>query len=153
MKKLMTIVMPVKLVAGGIFFGLIALYMIAATINARVTGAEFDYSVPFYIIIQGAALAMIVAFLVEIFFGETLINNWRFFKRAKMFSLALIALMIFCILLPFVLRVGNMYYFLAMGVITSVMGIIVVAITQVYYRKTGQRYTELLQAYKAKQNM
>ena len=153
MKKLMTFVMPIKLVTGGIFFGLIAIFMIVGTLNASITGADFDYSVPFYIILQGAALAVIVATLLEVFFGETVIKKWRFFKRAKMFALSLAILLAVIFLLSFTLRGDNWLYLLSIGIIVITMGIIVAGITEVYYRKTGERYTELLRAYKENQEL
>ena len=152
MKKLTTLVMPMKLVAGGIFFGFLAIYMILVTITARVTGAELEYSVPFYIIIQGAGLSVAVSSMVEMFFGENfgikIIKNMRFFKRMLWFGLALVWLLIMCMLMPFAFLLWNWNYFLLIGIIVSVMSIIVVAITEMYYRKTGERYTELLRAYK-----
>jgi len=47
MKKMMTFVMPVKLIAGGILAGLIGFYMVVGALYARFTGVEFDYSIPF----------------------------------------------------------------------------------------------------------
>ena len=153
MKKLIAFIMPVKFVAGGILFGLIGMYMVAGTINARLTGAEFEYSVPFSFILQGAVLAIIVAALVEVFFGETVIKKWRFFKRALFFGLSLIILIVVGVLISFTLRGDAWVYLWLIGIIVITMGIIVAGATEIYYRKTGERYTELLRAYKEKQDM
>ena len=153
MRKLMAFVMPVKLVAGGILFGLIGLTMVVSTLHARLTGVEFDYSLPFSFILQGAVLAVIVASLLELFFGETLIKKWRFFKRAKMFCLSLIPLIVILFFLPFALRSEAWLYLWFIGIVVIAMGIIVAGITEVYYRKTGERYTEILRAYKEKHDM
>ena len=153
MKKLMAFIMPVKLVAGGILFGLIGFYMVVGTLNARITGIEFEYSIPFSFILQGAVLAIIVAALLEVFFGETLIKQWRFFKRAAMFGLSLLILVVVGVLISFTLRGDAWVYLWLIGIIVITMGIIVAGITEVYYRKTGERYTELLRAYKEKQDV
>jgi len=148
MKKLITFVMPMKLIAGGVLFGLIAFYMVVGAIYAWFTGAEFEYSIPFAFIWQGAALAVAIAVLWEVFFGEMIIKKWRFFKRAIVFNISLIALIAICFLTSFALPTDWAYLWLiGVGVIT--LGIAVMSgLNELYYKKTGERYVEILNAYK-----
>ncbi|MCL2577273.1 MAG: hypothetical protein FWE27_04400 [Defluviitaleaceae bacterium] len=153
MKKLMNFVMPIKLIAGGILFGLIGFYMVVGTLYAQFTGVEFEYSIPFAFILQGAVLAVVIAILWEIFFGEVIIKKWRFFKRALVFNFSLIILIAICFLTSFVLPTDWAHLWLiGTGILT--LGISVISgINEIYYRKTGERYNEVLRIYKEKQDM
>jgi len=147
MKKLMAFVMPIKFVAGGVLAGLIGFYMVVGTIYARFTGAEFEYSIPFAFIIQGAVLAIAIAILWEVFFGETIIKKWRFFRRALAFNLSLLLFIAICFLTSFALPIDWAYLWLiGTGAIT--LGISVMSgLNEIYCRKTGKRYNEMLRIY------
>jgi len=153
MKKMLDFVMPVKLIAGGVLFGLIGFYMVVGTLYARIRGAEFEYSIPFAFIIQGAILAIAIAVLWEVFFGEMIIKKWRFFKRALIFNLSLFLLVMICFLTSFVLPTDWAHLWLiGTGIIT--LGIAVMSgLNEVYYRKTGKQYNEMLRIYKEKQGV
>ncbi|MCL2841917.1 MAG: hypothetical protein FWE28_00425 [Oscillospiraceae bacterium] len=148
MKKLITFVMPMKLIAGGVLFGLIGFYMVVGILYARLTGAEFEYSIPFAFIWQGATLAIAIAILWEVFFGETIIKKWRFFKRILLFNISLIFLIAICFLTSFALPTDWAYLWLiGVGIIS--LGIAAMSgLNELYYKKTGERYVEILNAYK-----
>ncbi|MCL2405488.1 MAG: hypothetical protein FWC92_08075 [Defluviitaleaceae bacterium] len=150
MKKLIATVIPLKLIAGGILFGLIGFYMVVGTLYARLTSADFEYSVPFAFIIQGAVLAIAIAVLWEVFFGENVITKWRFFRRAIAFNFALIVLVAICYLTSFALPTGWEHLWL-IGTAVITLGIAVMSgLNEIYYRKTGARYNEMLRIYKQK---
>jgi len=110
MRKLIAFVMPMKLIAGGVLFGFIGFYMVIGTLYAWLVGAEFEYSIPFAFILQGAALAIAIAILWEVSFGEAVIKKWRFFKRALLFNLSLVMLTALCFITSFAcLQTGLIY--------------------------------------------
>ena len=147
MKKLVDFVMPMKLIAGGVLAGLIGFYMVVGAIYARVSGADFEYSIPFAFIIQGAVLAICIAVLWEVFFCEIIIRKLRFFPRVLMFNASLAALIAASVLTSSVLSSDWAYLWLT-GATAIAIGIGVIAcLAEVYFRKTGQRYNELLRAY------
>jgi len=153
MKKMIDFVMPIKFIAGGVFCGLIGFYMVVGTLYARLTGAAFEYSIPFVFLLHGVVLAIAIALLWEVFFGEVIIKKWRFFKRALVFNLLLIFLIVVCFLTSFALPEAWAYLWLiGVGIIT--LGIAIISgLSEVYYRKTGERYTEILRIYKEKQDI
>jgi hypothetical protein len=147
MKKLMDFVIPLKFIAGGILAGLIGFYMVVGTLYAKITGLEFEYSIPFAFILQGAALATAIAVLWEIFFGENIIKKWRFLHRALSFNFLLIILIAICFLTSFALPTDWAYLWL-IGVGCIALGIAVMSgLIEVYCRKTGERYNEILRIY------
>jgi len=153
MEKLITFVMPIKFIAGGVLAGLIGFYMVVGTIYARFTGVEFEYSLPFSFILQGAVLAIIIAISWEVFFGEIIIKKWRFFKRVLMFNLSLALIIALCFLTSFVLPTDWAHLWL-IGAVILTLGIAVMSgLNEIYYRKTGNRYNEMLRIYKEKQGI
>ncbi|MCL2376635.1 MAG: hypothetical protein FWC76_04480 [Defluviitaleaceae bacterium] len=153
MEKLMSFVMPMKFIAGGVLAGLVGFYMVVGTIYARLTGAEFEYSIPFAFILQGVVLAIAIAILWEVFFGEKIIKKWRFFKRALVFNLSLILLIAICFLTSFALPTNWAYLWL-IGVGIIALGIAVMSgLSEIYYRKTGEHYNEMLRIYQEKQGI
>jgi hypothetical protein len=151
--KLIAFVMPIKFIAGGVLAGLIGFYMVVGTLYSRFTGAEFEYSIPFSFILQGAVLAFAIAISWEVFFGEVIIKKWRFFKRALMFNLMLVLLIVICFLTSFALPTDWAHLWLVgAGILT--LGIAVMAgLNEMYYRKTGNRYNEMLRAYQERQSI
>ena len=153
MKKLIAFVMPIKFIAGGVLAGLIGFYMVVGTLYAHFTEAKFEYSIPFAFILQGAVLAIVIAILWEVFFGEMVIKKWRFFKRALMFNFSLVFLIVICFLTSFVLPTDWAHLWL-IGAVILTLGISVMSgLNEIYYRKTGSRYNEMLQIYKEKQGI
>ncbi|MCL2373600.1 MAG: hypothetical protein FWC78_09415 [Defluviitaleaceae bacterium] len=150
MKKLMDFVMPIKLIAGGILFGIIGFYMVVGSLYAHFTEAEFEYSIPFAFIVQGAVLAVAVALLWVILFGDTVIKKWRFFKRALVFNALLVALVAICFVTSIVLPLGWAHLWLV-GTVVICLGISIMSgLNEIYCRRTGQRYNEMLRIFKEK---
>jgi len=148
MRKFVDFIMPIKLIAGGVLAGLIGFYMVVGTLYARISGADFEYSIPFAFILQGAAIAICIAALWEVFFGEVVIKKWRFFKRALTFNAALVALIIACFFTSFALPSDWAYLWLIGTVVIAAGMGVMSCLAEVYYRKTGERYNEMLRVYK-----
>ena len=150
MRKLVNFVTPVKAFAGMMFAGLIILYMVTGTAYAAITGAAFDYSVPFVFILQGLVLTMIIALLRELILGDRIIKSWRFFRRVIVFGISLMVLLAVCFLVVFAIPSNWAYLWLiAVGVLMLGM-IVIFGISEIYYQKTGDWYTEMLGIYKEK---
>ena len=153
MKKIMDFVIPVKLIAGGVLAGLIGFYMVVGTLYAQFTGVEFEYSIPFAFILQGALLAIAISVLWEVCFGEKIIKKWRFFKRAIVFNLLLMCLIIICFFTSFALPTEWACLWL-IGASIIALGVSVMSgLNEIYYRKTGKRYNEILRIYQKNQQV
>ena len=153
MRKLMAFVIPIKFIAGGVLAGLMGFYMVVGTLYAQLTGAEFEYSIPFAFILQGATLAVAIAVLWEMFFGEKIITKWRFFKRALAFNLSLILLIAICFFTSFALPTDWAHIWL-IGVGCIALGIAVLSgLNEIYYRKTSERYNDMLRIYQKRQDI
>jgi hypothetical protein len=148
MKKIMAFVLPIKAMAAMIFAGFICLYMISGVLYAVVTGVEFNYMIPFVFVLQGLGLSVLISVLWEIFFGNAIIKKWRFFLRHLMFGISLLALLAICFLTFLAVPTEWAKLWLITAGIAAVGVITISGIGEMYYRKTGKRYTEILKTYK-----
>jgi phosphatidylserine synthase len=148
MKKIMAFVLPIKAMAAMIFAGLMCLYMLSGILYAGVTGVEFNYMIPFIFVLQGLGLSVLIAILWELFFSNTVIKKWRFFLRHVMFEISLLALLAVCFLTFSAIPTDwAKLWLIAAGSVA--VGIIAISgIGEMYYKKTGKRYTEILRNYK-----
>lgn len=130
-----------------IFAGIMSLYMISGVIYAAITNNPFESAIPFIFVIQGMVLSLGIAALWEIFLNDTLIKNWRFAKRCIAFKLALIPLLALCFFTFLAIPINWVLpWFIALVGIS--MGIVILAmVSEVYFKKTGIRYTQILQTY------
>jgi len=150
MKKLVDFITPVKSFAAMMLAGLVILYMVTGTAYALVTGADFDYSIPFVFILQGAGLTMIIALLREIILSDRIIKKWRFFRRMMLFSLALLLLFAVSFFVVFAIPAGWAYLWLAATALLMAGMTVIFGLSEFYYKKTGDWYTQMLQVYKDK---
>ncbi|MCL2874508.1 MAG: hypothetical protein FWE29_06235 [Defluviitaleaceae bacterium] len=151
MKKLTNFIAPIKSFAAQMLAGLIILYMVTGVLYASATGADFEYNIPFIFILQGIALTMMIALLRELILGDIFIKKWRFFKRILTFCILLKALFAISFFVFFSIPTSWAYLWLiAIGVLmfgtTLIFGL-----SEMYYRKTGEWYTEILRVYKENQ--
>ena len=148
MRKFVDFVQPIKAFAAMMFGGLMCLYMVSGFLYAFFTGADFDYSIPFVFLLQGMGLTIAIALLRELIFGDVVIKKWRFFRRIIVFCILLMMLLVVCFLTFFAIPIDWAYLWLiAVGVL--VLGVtIMFGLSEIYYRKTGEWYTEMLRIYK-----
>jgi hypothetical protein len=148
MKKIMAFVLPIKAMAAMIFAGFICLYMVSGIFYAVVTGMEFNYMIPFVFVLQGLGLSVMISILWELFFFIVIIKKWRFFLRHLIFEISLLALLTVCFLTFLAIPTDWAKLWLIVAGIVAVGIITISSISEMYYKKTGKRYTEVLKTYK-----
>jgi len=149
MKKIMAFVLPIKSMAAMVFAGFICLYVVSSIIYSTIKNMEFNHTIPFIFILQGLGLSILISFLWELFFSNIVIKNWRFFLRHLLFELSLMVLLAICFLtfLAIPTDLGKLWL-IVIGIVAA--GIIIVSgIGEMYYKKMGKRYTEVLKTYKS----
>ena len=149
MKKLMSVVMPVKSFAALIFAGLICLYMVTGVFCDMVLHQTFNYTIPFVFILQGLLLSVLISILWGLFFGDRFIKKWRYLPRLIVFALTLIILLAACLLTFFAVPTdwAKLWLFVAGCAVTGI--IILSMLAELYLRATGKRYTEALKEYQS----
>ncbi|MCL2592828.1 MAG: hypothetical protein FWD82_05625 [Defluviitaleaceae bacterium] len=148
MKKLVEITQPIKAFAAIMFAGLICLYMVSGILYAFFTGAEISHSIPFVFIIQGMGLTLAIAILRELVFADFIIKKWRFFQRVIAFSILLIILLGICTLTFLAIPTEWSALWLISASILALGVTVISGISEIYYRKTGAWYNEMLRVYK-----
>ena len=148
MRKLVEFVMPVKFFAAMIFFGLIALYVVSGILNSVIMGEAVEYFIPFVFVFQSMGLSIIIAILWALFFSEVIIKKWRFFRRYALFSLSILILLVICFFtfLTVPAEWARIWFFVTLVVFAGTT--IFLSLNELYYKKTGERYMEILNAYK-----
>jgi len=148
MRKMTEFVMPIKVFASMMFFGLIILYVVGGILHNLLTGEVIEYAIPFIFVFQSAGLSIIIAAIWTLFFNENIIKKWRFFPRYTLFApstMILLAISFFTFLeIP-------TEWVVSLLIATSTVFIgttIFLSINELYYRKTGERYVEILNVYK-----
>jgi len=148
MKKLVEFVMPIKIFGAMIFFGLVGLYMAGGVLHIIITGERIAYTVPFVYLLQSAGLSIVFATLWALFFDENIIKKWRFFPRYILFALSIITLLavsFFTFLaVPVQWASSLLFVFLAVFSVTTIF----LSLNELYFKKTGERYVEMLNTYK-----
>ncbi|MCL2387667.1 MAG: hypothetical protein FWC89_09005 [Defluviitaleaceae bacterium] len=148
MKKLVTLSVPIKAFASMIFAGIMVLYMVSGVAYSIITGEAFEYAIPFVFVVQSALLSTIISALWSVFLGGTVIKKWRFTKRLIMFKLSLILLLALCFFTFLAIPADwTMPWFISILAV-SVFVVILAMLSEVYFKKTGERYTEALKQYK-----
>jgi hypothetical protein len=149
MKKIMEFAIPFKAFASMLFAGFIILYMISGVIFAIVTGEKFDYTIPFIFILQGFGLSVLISLLWNLLFSEVIIKKWRYSIRHIIFELSLVVLLALCFLTFLAIPTNWAKLWLIVIATVSVFVILLFGLCELYYKKTGKRYTEILRAYKS----
>ncbi|MCL1842468.1 MAG: hypothetical protein FWF79_01510 [Defluviitaleaceae bacterium] len=148
MKKLIAISMPIKAFAAMVFAGIMILYMVSSVAYGIITGEAAEYAIPFVFVVQGALLATVISALWSVFLGDALIKKWRFSKRLIMFKLSLVPFLALCFFTFLAIPDGwTMPWFISILAV-SVFVVILAMLSEVYFKKTGERYTEALKQYK-----
>lgn len=151
MKKMMSYILPAKTFAAMIFTGFICLYMMTGSIYAVVTGESFDYAIPFAFVLQGLILSLLISLLWAALFNNTMDRKLRYFPRLLLFSFALTVAFAVSLLTFVAIPTGWTKIWLIADGCVAVGVIILSFISEVYYKATGKRYTELLKEYQLNQ--
>jgi hypothetical protein len=147
--KLANFVMPLKFLASGIFTGFMILYMVSGTAYSYFTGEPFEYAVPFVFVLQGLLLAVLISFLYGIFLSDTFIKKWRFFPRMICFKTAVFILVALCFMTFVAIPMEWAFHWLATLVVVSAGFIIFLVISEIRFKATGRRYTEILKNFQS----
>ena len=148
MKKLVEFVMPIKIFAAMIFFGLIVLYVISGIINAVILGEAIEYAIPFVFVFQSMGLSIVISLLWALFFNNVVIKKWRFLHRYILFAMSILILLVACFFtfLAAPTEWAKAWFFVTMVVFIGTT--IFFSLNELYYKKTGEQYMEILNTYK-----
>ena len=148
MKKLLEFVMPIKFFAAMAFFGLIALYVVSGMLYVVITGNTIEYAVPFMFVFQSMVMSIVIAIFWSLFFNETISRKWRFFLRYILFSLSLFAFLTVCFFTFLAIPAEWVVHMFFVSIVVFIGTTIFLTINELHYRKTGERYMEILNVYK-----
>ena len=148
MKKLITVSVPIKAFASMLFAGIMVLYMVSGVAYNIITGEAFEYAIPFVFVIQAVLLSTVISALWTVFLGDTMIKKWRFTKRLIMFKLSLLLLLALCFFTFLAIPANWTIPWFVSILAVSVFVVILALLSEVYFKKTGERYTEALKQYK-----
>jgi len=147
MRKLTEFVMPIKVFAAMIFFGLVGLYVSSGVLYTFFTGEAIAYAVPFVFIIQSAGISAVVALLWGLIFRSA-VRKSRFFLRYILFALLLLTTLVICFFTFLAVPISWVWFWFG-ATFTIFLGVTVfLGLNELYYKKTGQRYVEILNTYK-----
>ncbi|MCL2363762.1 MAG: hypothetical protein FWC71_03760 [Defluviitaleaceae bacterium] len=147
MKKLIEFSIPLKAFAAMILAGILVLYMVSGVAYTLLTDADFEYSIPFAFVIQGAVLSMLISVLWGVFLSDVLIKKWRFALRITLFAASLLPLLALCFFVFMTIPADwTLPWLLALGGIVKFV-IFLAFLHEWNYKKTGERYTQALQQY------
>ena len=149
MKKLIQFSVPFKAFASMLFAGIITLYMVSSFLYTVITGEELSYSVPFIFILQGMGLSVLISLLWSLFYSNIVIKKWRLYIRHILFELSILALFAVCFFSFSSISTVWTKLWLAAVAAVSVFVIILFGICEMYFKKTGKRYTEILKSYQS----
>ena len=149
MERLVAFVMPLKVFGAMIFTGFIILYMMSGVLYAYFSGNEFNYTIPFTFILQGLILAALISLLWGIFFSDVIVKKWRYFSRLIVFSISLMVLLAVCLLTFIAIPVHWACLWLITNGIIGIGVVFFSIISEIRFKSTGRRYTEMLNLYKA----
>jgi amino acid transporter len=150
MEKLMAFVMPLKAFAAMIFSGLIVLYMVSGVAYSLITDEAFEFAVPFAFVMQGLLLAVLISILWGAIISNTIIKKWRYFPRIILFTITVAILLIVSFLTFLAIPTEWSWFWLITNGIVCVAMIKLSIIGELYFKKTGKRYTEMLKNYQSK---
>ena len=148
MKKIIEIVMPFKSFTAMIFSGFMILYMVGTIIYSTITGHIYNYSIPFAYVLQSIGLSVIISVLWGVFFSKVIIKKWRFFLRHIMFELSVFSILGLYFLTFFNVSSEEAKLWFIVAVTVAFFVILLTSICEMYFRKTGKDYTEMLKTYK-----
>jgi len=149
MKKILSFIMPVKSLAALFFAGLMCAYMVAGALYAAFEEPSFQYTIPFIFVLEGVGLSIVTALLCEFLLSDRWIKKMRYLPRLLIFAVAMIAALTACLLIFFQWHTNEAKLWLIVaGLVVAAIGVLSI-IGEVYFRKTGKKYTEILKQYQS----
>jgi len=148
MRRLTEFVMPIKVFAAMIFFGLIGLYVMSGILYRIITGEAIVYAVPFLFIFQSAGVSVVIALIWGAFFHGSAIRKSRFFLRYLLFTLLMFTAFVVCFFTFLAVPVEWTWLWFGSTAIIFTGTTVFLSLNELYYKKTGERYVEILNTYK-----
>jgi len=124
-KKVRSIVGPIKSFAALIFTGMVCLYMVAGFLCDKIKNEPFNYSIPFIFVILWLLLSVMISVFWSVFFSDKAIKKWHYIPRLIVFSVALVVLLAACLLILLGTPWGKLWVLVA-GCATA--GVVVLSI-------------------------
>ncbi|MCL2483634.1 MAG: hypothetical protein FWF43_09535 [Propionibacteriaceae bacterium] len=152
MSRVVEVVMSAKTLAAMVFSGLMVLYLIGGALVTPVFGVSFNYTVPFIFVIEGLVVSVLISVVWTWLFGDQTHSTTRYFPRLVIFCLAMAVMLTLSVLVFFGWHTDwAKLWWIVMACVMA--GIVVVSvIAEAYFRRTGRRYTQILQARKVTQS-
>ena len=149
MKRIIELTTPIKAFAAMLFAGFICLYIFGGFLYATFLDTSFDYAISFIHLIQGIGFAMVISLLWGIFFSTVIIKKWSFILRQLLFDFSLAILFILCIFMFSVISTEWNLLWLTVAGVMIIFVIVLSIISEWYFKRTGEQYTELLKLYQS----
>ena len=148
-KKLADLFMPIKIFAAMILCGLIMLYVVSGISYSIITGEVIEYTIPFAFVFQSMGISIVVSLLWGLFFHESMSKKWRFFPRYFLFSLIMLTILSISFFTILTVPLEWTIFWQGAVIIVFIGTTTFLSINEIYYRKTGERYLQALNTYKA----
>lgn len=136
--------------AAYVFSGLILAYIILGLLYSSITHVQFEDKMPIIFILRDLLLAILIAAFWQIFLAENIIKNMRYYLRIILFvgTLSILLLGFFAIFYVAPVDWSKLWLMIA-GIFVVLIAVISIA-CELCFRRTGKRYTEILDEYKKK---
>jgi magnesium-transporting ATPase (P-type) len=136
-----------------VFSGLILAYIISGALYSSIKQVQFEDTMPFIFILRDLLLAILIAAFWQIFLTDYYIKKMRYYLRIILFvgTLSILLLGFFAIFYVAPVDWAKLWLIIA-GLFVLLIAIISIA-CELYFRKTGKQYTEILEKYKKKRGM
>jgi len=148
MRRLVELVMPMKFFAAMIFFGLVALYVVGGVAHSIITNEAIEYAIPFVYILHSMILSLVFSVIWALFFSEEAGRRWRFFMRYTLFATIIFLTLIVSFFTFLAIPAEWAAALLLVMLVVFVGATSFLSVNEMYYRKTGERYMEILNSYK-----
>jgi hypothetical protein len=151
----------IKAMSAFIFSGLILAYIIVDYLYSiylhvlvkseqNIKHVEFVSNMPFIFILRDLLLAILIAVFWQIFLTDYVIKKMRYYLRIILFVGVLSILMFGFFMIYYVAPMNWAKLWLFVAGLFVIMIAIISIVCELYFRKTGKRYTESLEEYKKK---
>lgn len=150
MKRKLLFAFRIKTMSAYVFAGLILTYIILGFLYSTIKHVQFESSMPFIFILRDLLLAILIAVFWQIFLTDFYIKKIRYYLRIIIFVGILSILLFGLFLIFYVAPMDWAKLWLIIAGIFVILIAIISIVCELYFRKTGKRYTEYLEEYKKK---
>jgi len=136
-----------------VFTGLILAYIILGFLFSTIEHVQFTNNMPFIFILRDLLLAILIAAFWQIFLTDFIIKKMRYYLRIIFFVGILSILLFGFFMIFYVAPVDWAKLWLIIAGLFVILIAIISIVCELYFRKTGKRYTEKLEEYKKKSDI